>query len=96
MDKERAKREKKRALVKRATLVDRIKFIFDAGVSGKSDEDSRQRFLIAINDSVLEAMVDLGEDQSFSSSEELEANRMLISAKALANRFDLGYYCKVS
>jgi len=93
-------RLKKRALAKRSALADRIKSIFDLGVSSETDLGARQRFLIAVNDlsdlwdkfliendAVLEALIELGEDQEFSSAEELEANKMLVSAKALASRF---------
>lgn len=100
MDEDRLVRSKKRALAKRSALVDRIKSIFDLGVSSETDLGARQRFLIAVNDlsdlwdkfliendAVLEALIELGEDQEFSSAEELEANKMWVSAKALASQF---------
>ncbi|XP_025204843.1 uncharacterized protein LOC112601423 [Melanaphis sacchari] len=100
MDEDRAKRSKKRALAKRATVVDRIKSIFDLGVSGESDPIARQKFLIAVddltdlwgkfvieNDAVLEALIELGEEDNFSSSVEVETNEILVSARAMANRF---------
>lgn len=68
-------------------------------VSSESDMEDRQLFLIAVDDLpelwvkfvkennvVLDALVELGEDENFSSSEELEAKQMLVSAKALAQR----------
>lgn len=100
MDGQRAIRAKIRALAKRTAVIDRIKSILDLGISCESDVDARQRFLIAVNDlsglwdkfviendAVLDALIELDEGQDFSSSEELEANRMLVSAKALASRF---------
>lgn len=38
------------------------------------------------NDAILEGLVELGENENFSSSEELETNRWLVSAKAWASR----------
>ena len=100
MDEDRATRTKRRALAKRATVVDRIKSVFDLGVSGESDLIARQKFLIAVNDltdlwgkfviendAVLDALIDLGEEEQFSSSTEIETNDLLVSAKAMANRF---------
>jgi len=71
------------------------------GVSSESDIDARQHFFtvndlsdlwnkfVIENNAVLNVLVELGKVQYFSSSEELEANRMLVSAKALVIRFSL-------
>lgn len=86
MDEERLLRSKKRALVKRAAVFNCIKAVFDLGTLSESDMDARDQFLVAVNDltdlwskfviennAVLDAMVDLNEDQSFSNSTELGA-----------------------
>jgi len=100
MDKERWSRTKRRALIKRATIIDRIKFVYDLGVAGETDVNARTSFLISVNDltelwtnfsvendAILDALVELGEDDSFSSFEELEVTKMLVSARAFASRF---------
>lgn len=100
MEENRLKRAKNRALVKRTAIVSRIKSVLDLGLSGESDLSARQRFLISVNDlsdlwgkfvvendAVLDALVDLGEEAEFSSSVEIEANEMVVSAKALAINF---------
>ncbi|XP_022160333.1 uncharacterized protein LOC111026542 [Myzus persicae] len=71
-----------------------------SGLSGESDLSARQRFLISINDlsdlwgkfvvendAVLDALVDLGEEAEFLTSVEIEANEMVVSARALAINF---------
>ncbi|KAF0748221.1 Uncharacterized protein FWK35_00023001 [Aphis craccivora] len=73
MDEDRLKRTKKRAMVKRTAIVNCIKSILDLGLSGESDLNARQRFLISINDlsdlwrkfvvendAVLDALIELG------------------------------------
>uniref|UniRef100_A0A2S2PC00 Uncharacterized protein n=1 Tax=Schizaphis graminum TaxID=13262 RepID=A0A2S2PC00_SCHGA len=100
MDTVRVKRSKNRALAKRTAILDRIKSIFDLGLSGESDLNARQRFLISVNDltdlwakfvvendAFLDALIELGEEGDFSSSVEIEANEMVVSVKALAIRF---------
>jgi len=44
------------------------------------------------NDAVLDALIDLGEEEQFSSSTEIETNDLLVSAKAMANRFSSSSY----
>jgi len=97
MDEDRLKRTKKRAMVKRTAIVNCIKSILDLGLSGESDLNARQRFLISINDlsdlwrkfvvendAVLDALIELGEEANFSHLVEIETNEMVISAKAMA------------
>lgn len=97
MDEDRLKRTKNRAMVKRTAIVNRIKSILDLGLSGESDSNARQRFLISTNDladlwgkfvvAVLDALIELGEEADFSHSVEIETNEMVISAKAMAINF---------
>ncbi|KAF0754056.1 Uncharacterized protein FWK35_00018224 [Aphis craccivora] len=100
MDVDRLKRTKNRAMVKRTAIVNRIKSIWDLGLSGESDLNARQRFLISINDlsdlwgkfvvendAILDALIELGEEADFSHSVEIETNEMVILAKAMAINF---------
>jgi len=100
MDKDRATRAKKRALARRAAAVERIKSVYDLGLSGESDPIARQKFIISVNDltdlwakfviendAVLDALIDLDEEHDFSPAVEVETNEVVVSAKALANRF---------
>ena len=99
MDNDRLVRSKKRALAKRAAIVERIRSVLELGTLGESDAAARDKFLLAVddltdlwsqfvieNDTVLDVMVDLDEVQDFSNSIELEANNLVISAKSLAKR----------
>lgn len=100
MDKDRAIRAKKLALARRATAVERIKSVYDLGLSGESHPIARQKFLISVNDltdlwgifviendAVLDASIDLDEEHDFSPAVEVETNEVVVSAKALAIRF---------
>jgi len=70
-------------------------------LAGESDLTARQKFLISVddlagllgkfvieNDAVLDALIELDEEQDFSSSVEIEANEMVVSAKVLASNFN--------
>lgn len=100
MDKDRATRAKIRALARPTAVVERIKSVHDLGLSGESDPIARQKFLISVNDltdlwgkfviendAVLDALIDLNEEHDFSHAVEVETNEVIVSAKALANRF---------
>lgn len=74
--------------------------VHDLGLSGESDPIARQKFLISVNDltdlwakfviendAVLDALIDLDEEHNFSPAVEVETNEVVVSAKALADRF---------
>jgi len=99
---ERLTRNKQRASVKRDAAASQIEAVYNLGLSASSDSSDSSvvpKFLLAIkdideywskftveNDSMLEAMIELGTDQEFAINVEIEVRSTLLSAKALANQ----------
>jgi len=96
---ERLIRNKQRASLKRDAAASQIEAVHKLGVSASSDSSVIPKFLLAIkdidefwakftieNDSMLEAMIELGTDQDFVINVELEVRNTLLDAKALANQ----------
>ena len=78
-DLERLSRNKQRAFVRRDAAVSHIEAIYNLGLKASTDSSSRSKFLIAAddlegywskflleNDTMLEAMIELGTDNEFS------------------------------
>ncbi|CAI6359355.1 unnamed protein product [Macrosiphum euphorbiae] len=99
-DKERLMRNKQRAAVKRDAAASHIESIYALGLSASTDSSVIPKFLIASediqnhwetftleNDTMLEAMIELGTHGEFSNNVELEVRNTLLDVKALANKF---------
>ncbi|CAI6370934.1 unnamed protein product [Macrosiphum euphorbiae] len=99
-DKERLTRNKQRAAVKRDAAASHIESIYTLGLSASTDSSVIPKFLIASediqnhwetftleNDTMLEAMIELGTHGEFSNNVELEVRNTLLNVKALANKF---------
>ncbi|KAF0748356.1 Reverse transcriptase domain-containing protein [Aphis craccivora] len=99
-DLERLSRNKQRASVRRDAAASQIEAIYNLGLNASTDSSSRSKFLIAAdelegywskfileNDTMLEAMIELGTDNEFSNNVELEVRSTLINAKSLTQQF---------
>ncbi|XP_008179923.1 uncharacterized protein LOC103308408 [Acyrthosiphon pisum] len=99
-DMERLTRNKQRAAVKRDAAASHIESIYALGLSASTDSSVIPKFLIASediqnhweaftleNDTMLEAMIELGTHDEFSNNVELEIRNTLLNIKALANKF---------
>uniref|UniRef100_A0A2S2NMQ9 Uncharacterized protein n=1 Tax=Schizaphis graminum TaxID=13262 RepID=A0A2S2NMQ9_SCHGA len=96
---ERLNRDKQRASIKRDAAAGQIEAIYNLGLLASTDSSVLSRFLIAIkdideywskftveNDSMLEAMIELGTDKDFVVNVEIEVRNTVLNAKALANQ----------
>lgn len=99
-DLERLMRNKQRASVRRDAAASQIEAIYSLGLNASTDSSSISKFLIAANDldeywskftlendTMLEAMIELGTDNEFSNNVELEVRSTVISAKSLAQQY---------
>jgi len=99
-DIDRLNRDKQRASRKRDAAASLIEAIYSLGITASTDSSSVSKFLLAVedlqgywtkftleNDSLLEAMIELGTEGEFSNNVELEVHSTFINAKALANKF---------
>ncbi|KAF0706046.1 Uncharacterized protein FWK35_00037713 [Aphis craccivora] len=85
--------------LKRDAAASQIEAVYNLGLSASTDSSVIPKFLLAIkdideywskftveNDSMLEAMIELGTDKDFVINVEIEVRNTLLSAKALANQ----------
>jgi len=99
-DVDRLNRDKQRASRRRDLAASHIEAIYSLGMAASSDSACVPKFLLAAedlqsywskfileNDSLLEAMIELGTDNEFSNNVELEIRSTFLNAKALVNKF---------
>ncbi|XP_025204443.1 uncharacterized protein LOC112601188 [Melanaphis sacchari] len=99
-DVERLTRDKQRAMRRRDAAASHIEAIYSLGLNASTDSSIIPKFLLAAedlhsywtkftleNDSLLEAMIELGNDDEFSNNVELEVHSTFLNAKALVNKF---------
>lgn len=98
-DLDRLNRDKQRASRRRDSAASHIEAIYSLGLTASTDSSNIPKFLLAAedlqsywskftleNDSLLEAMIELGTDDEFSNNVELEVYSTFLNAKALVNK----------
>ncbi|KAF0736570.1 Integrase catalytic domain-containing protein, partial [Aphis craccivora] len=98
-DLDRLNRDKQRASRRRDSAASHIEAIYSLGLKALTDSSNIPKFLLAAedlqsywskftleNDSLLEALIELGTDGEFSNNVELEVHSTFLNAKALVNK----------